>query len=225
VNPFGARLDTAKLTVALDLRHPFAFLALEPARELGRELGIEINWLPISAQPLRPPPTARPGDDRGARHKSHRAQMTAREIAIYADAQQRTVLEPYRDGPATAARLAWLWLRERAPRSLDEFLEELFRRYWSLELDADDLGAASQLVGACGGSTSDFETSDFETSDFEKWAADAGPKAAAALDEELENAGLFQTPAYLVDDEVFYGRQHLPMIRWILDGRRGPIPI
>jgi 2-hydroxychromene-2-carboxylate isomerase len=215
VSEFAARLDEAKLTVALDLRHPFAFLALRPARELGRELGIEINWLPISAQPLRPPPAAQPGDDRGTRHKSHRAQMIAREIAIYADAQQRTVLEPYRAGPATAAHLAWLWLRARAPHALDEFLEELFRRYWSLELDADDLGAAARLVGACGGSTSDFE----------KWAADDGPQAAAALDEELADAGLFQTPAYLVEDEVFYGRQHLPMIRWILTDRRGPIPI
>ena len=42
---------------------------------------------------------------------------------------------------------------------------------------------------------------------------------------ELRSAGLFQVPAYVVEDEVFYGRQHLPMIGWILDGRSGPVPI
>jgi 2-hydroxychromene-2-carboxylate isomerase len=41
----------------------------------------------------------------------------------------------------------------------------------------------------------------------------------------LQERGLFQVPAYLVEEEVFYGRQHLPMIRWILAGRSGPIPI
>jgi 2-hydroxychromene-2-carboxylate isomerase len=39
------------------------------------------------------------------------------------------------------------------------------------------------------------------------------------------NSGWFQAPGFVVEDEVFYGRQHLPMIRWILEGRSGPVPI
>ena len=36
------------------------------------------------------------------------------------------------------------------------------------------------------------------------------------------NAG---SPAYFVDDEFFWGGQHLDMIRWILAGREGRGPI
>ena len=61
--------------------------------------------------------------------------------------------------------------------------------------------------------------------DFLAWTVEAGPLAASLLADELRERGLVQVPAYIVEDEVFYGRQHLPMIRWILAGRSGPVPI
>ena len=60
---------------------------------------------------------------------------------------------------------------------------------------------------------------------FLEWSGREGPLVASRLAAELQERGLFQVPAYLVEEEVFYGRQHLPMIRWILAGRSGPIPI
>ena len=50
-------------------------------------------------------------------------------------------------------------------------------------------------------------------------------RAAAEVARRLSEAGVFQTPAYLLGDEVFIGRQHLPLIRWRLEGERGPGPI
>ncbi len=42
---------------------------------------------------------------------------------------------------------------------------------------------------------------------------------------DLRQAGVFSVPAYLIDADIFMGRQHLPMIRWILSDRRGEPPI
>jgi 2-hydroxychromene-2-carboxylate isomerase len=95
------------------------------------------------------------------------------------------------------------------------YLAELFRRYWSLELDlssGEQVAALLDSVGADGAR-------------FLDWSADEGPSAATAIAGELRDRGLFQVPAYIVEDEVFYGRQHLPMIRWILEGRSGRVPI
>jgi 2-hydroxychromene-2-carboxylate isomerase len=212
---FGAELDRLRLSVALDLRNPFAFLALRPAMELGRELHLQINWLPLSAQPLRSPSTPSAQDDRGVRHKRHRAYMIAREVAVYAEVQGLTVKEPYRDHPADAANLAWLWMRARAPQLLESFLEELFRRYWAVELDVGNVGEVAGAVSACGG----------DGASFLGWAAAEGPGVANGVAGELADAGVFQVPAYLVGDELFLGRQHLPMIRWLLEDRKGPVPI
>lgn len=205
----------AKLTVVLDIRHPFAYLALGPAIEFGRDAGVEIDWLPLSAQTLRCPAPRSVDDDRGARHKRKRAQMIAREIAVYAEAQGLRIAAPYRDGPATAAHLAWLWVRSAAPKSLEPFLELAFRLYWASELDAGSVDAVAALVTQLG----------LDAAAFREWAGGPGPEAAQLVAGQLAEARVFQTPAYLVGDEVFYGRQHLPMIRWILEGRKGPAPI
>ena len=123
--------------------------------------------------------------------------------------------EYYRDMDADAANLGWLWVRDRYPEKLEAYLVELFRSYWSLELDA----ACGEPVAAL------LDSLDAGGESFLDWSVEEGPSAAAALRDELRGRGLFQVPAYAVDDEVFYGRQHLPMIRWILAGRSGPIPI
>ncbi|MDH3686934.1 MAG: DsbA family protein [Myxococcales bacterium] len=204
-----------KLTVALDIRHPFAYLALGPTIELRRETGVEIDWLPVRTQPLRTPSVPAPDDDRGVRHKRHRAEMIAREIAVYADAQGLRIESPYRDGPTAALHSAWLWIRVHAPDVLETFLERAFARYWALDLDPHSLDEVVTLAGGCG----------LDEGAIRAWTAGKGKDADDRIAAELAEAGVFQTPAYLLGDEVFYGRQHLPMIRWLLEGRRGPAPI
>lgn len=116
---FTADLEAARLTVLLDLRHPLAYLALAPARDLGRELGIAINWLPLATPTLRPPTLSASDEDRGTRHRRHRAQAIAREIEIYARQQDLLLSGYYRSGDAEAATRGWLWIRDRNPAQLD----------------------------------------------------------------------------------------------------------
>jgi len=208
-------IDAAPLSVLLDIRHPFAYLALHPAAALAGELGIEINWLPLRVPPLTPPSAPAPDDDRGTRHRRYRAQALAREIETYADAQGLVLREYYRDGDPAAVDLGWLWVRERHPEQLFAYLAEAFRAYWTLALDPSDEAAVAALVASLGG----------DGGAFRAWCGDDGPATAAALAAELRERGLFGVPGYLVEDEVFLGRQHLPMIRWILEGRSGPVPI
>lgn len=211
----SADIGRARLSVLLDLRHPLAYLALHPAMVFAASEGLEVDWLPLAVPALHPPTEPAQGDDRGVRHRRHRAQAIAREVQAYGHAQGLVLREIYRDGDALAANLGWLWIRDRRPDRLQLFLVELFRRYWSLELDASSRQEIAVLV----------DSADGDGAAFVDWSAAHGPKAAAELAEELRSRGLFQAPAYLVEDEVFYGRQHLPMIRWVLAGRSGPIPI
>jgi 2-hydroxychromene-2-carboxylate isomerase len=210
-----AGLDAARLSVLLDLRHPLAYLALHPAMSFGESHGLAINWLPLSVPALKPPTAPAADDDRGVRHRRFRAKALEREIETYAAAQGLVLRGTHRDAPVLAANLAWIWMRDRHADRLQNFLSELFRSYWSLDLDAESLKALASLLDSLGA----------EGARYLEWAGDAGPAAAASLDAELRGFGLFQVPAYVVDGEVFYGRQHLPMIEWILNSRSGPAPI
>ena len=211
-----ADVEDFPLTLALDLRHPFAYLALGPTRALAQRLGIALNCLPFAAQPLNAPSEPGPDDDRGVLHRRHRAHAIAREIAVYADAQGLVVREPYRSPDPTLAHAAWLWVRDSRLSELDAFLDALFAGYWSVALDLEDLDAMSALVA----------DADAAPDDFQKWwSTGEGRAALEAGEDALRAAGVSQVPASLVEDEVFFGRQHLPMIEWILDGRSGPVPI
>jgi hypothetical protein len=58
----------------------------------------------------------------------------------------------------------------------------------------------------------------------------AGRSELARLQVNLGAADIFDVPALVVrladgTEETFYGRTHLPMIRWLLTGCAGPGPI
>ena len=212
---YDDHLDDATLTVLLDVRQPLAYLALGPTIELGRRRALEINWLPCSLSPLKPPPPESEGDDRSVAHRRNRSQMIAREIETYADAQGLTLRDYYRNGDWSVLALAWLFVREHARPSLEAFLEATFAAYWAVELDPMDVAAVAKHVAEAGVSADDFMA----------WAGSGGPEAAEAIAATLRSRGMSGAPAYLVAGEYFQGRQHLPMIEWLLDGQEGPGPI
>ena len=42
---------------------------------------------------------------------------------------------------------------------------------------------------------------------------------------ELLEQGLLSAPAFVVDGEIFHGREHLPLVGWMLHGRSGKPPV
>lgn len=194
---------SAPLSVCVDVKHPLAYLALEPVQALAQELGIDVDWLPFPAPGLKAPPA---GDDRGSRHRRHRARYQADEMQRYAGVQGLVIREPFRDADSTPAALAHLWLRDRSPERVADFLEALFRRFWEGTLDAGDPQAVGALLEALG----------LDAEDFEVFVRGPGPAALAALRERLVAAGIFAVPSLVTADEVFVGRAHLPLVRRLL---------
>lgn len=202
-------------TVLLDIRQPLAYLALPPAAALAEECDVEVDFVPIAASPLKAPSEPLSEDDRGVRHRRHRAHAIAREIATYAQAQGLVLHDYYRNPDPTTFHIAWLWMRQRTQTRLRSFLAEAFRAYWALEFDPSNPVEVDRLI----------DSFDLDVDDFREWSRGQGPARANALAEELLEHGFSRSPTYVVEGEVFVGRQHLPMIRWILEGRvdAGPI--
>lgn len=208
-------MSLLELRIVLDLRQPMAYLALSPALALLREFGARASILPFAGKALRAATAPGPDDDRGRIHRRHRAQMIAREIEVYAQAQGLHIEQPYRDGPSAAAGLAWLWVMETQPGKLPAFLERVFEQYWRVRLDVGDPAALRRVL----------HDLHIPAEGIDAWSQRTGAARLEALGAELRAAGVFQAPAYLLGDELFVGRQHLPMIRWKLGGCTGTPPI
>ncbi len=207
--------DRAPLTVCIDFKNPHAWLAVPPTVALEDELGIDADWLPRLVRPIERPPPATADDDRGTRHRRIRAEYFARDVARYAAVHGLTIRGIHRAPDATLAAIGLLWARRAGPAVRRGYVARVFEPYWEEALDLEDAGAIAAALEASGA----------DGEGFADYAAGEGRRELDALQETLAERGVIGVPAYLVEDEVFLGRAHLPMIRWVLTGRRGPPPI
>lgn len=206
---------TAPLTVCVDFKNPHAYLAKDPTYALADELGIDVDWLPLVAAPLTPPKPAEPGTDRGARHRRFRYLYMERDLRRYAKVRGLELRNLYRAPDSSLAAVGLLWVKAHSPDALRSYLDTVFERYWREELDIESPVALSKLLDEIG----------VESADFAQCVSHAGRAEQQSLQADLAAAGIFSVPSYIVGNEIFLGRQHLPMIRWLLTGKSGPAPI
>jgi 2-hydroxychromene-2-carboxylate isomerase len=213
----SADIARAPLVVAIDFKQPQSYLAKGPTSKLAAAIGIEIDWQPIAARPLREPPCETAGDDRGARHRRFRARYCARDLRRYAESQGLALGDLHRSTDSSIAGMGLLWAKKHTARTGDSsvvvaYVDRVFDGYWGGALALEQPDAIRGVLERVGVATAGF---DLET-------------LRAEYDATLERwraAGMVEAPAYLIGDEVFIGRAHLPMIEWIVTGRDGPPPI
>ena len=201
--------------VCIDFKNPKAYLALRPTFALEDELGIAFDWWPVPVAPMSRPLPEQPNEDRGTRHRRIRAQYYARDIHRYASEYGLELADLHRNPDASVAGIGLLWTKQRAPALLRRYLDTVFERYWQDRLHVDDAGAIEAVLREIGvGHTG-----------WADFVVGAGRALLDASSAGLRAAGIFDVPAYVIDGEVFFGRQHLPIVRWLLTDKRGEPPI
>jgi 2-hydroxychromene-2-carboxylate isomerase len=201
----------AGLRVAVDIRHPQAWLAWDPTRRLMRELGLAVTWLPFEAPPPERPAEPAADAPRGIRHRYYRSRQLEREFRCYAAAQGLDAAGLYRPGTARAAHAGLLWASRHDAGAVEPYLDAVLRGWWSRHLDGDDPGAVADILESCG----------VQASGFPEWAAHEAHATLDTIRRELAEAGVLQVPAYVLGGEAFHGRQHLPVLRRLLVRQQG----
>jgi 2-hydroxychromene-2-carboxylate isomerase len=81
----------------------------------------------------------------------------------------------------------------------------VFERFWQRALDIEDvavIGAVLSEAGADGGGFAGY--------------AEAGRAAVAEISRAAEAQGVFGVPSFVLDGELFWGREHIPDIKDML---------
>ena len=81
------------------------------------------------------------------------------------------------------------------------FIRAAFKAYWADQADLEDQAVVAQIFDDCGCEQPDWPDA------FEKLAIIRG---------EGEEQKVFETPTYLIDSQIFLGREHLPWIKSII---------
>ena len=194
---------------AFDYIGTASLLAFAPTCALADELHVPVEWLPVPGRgrPAAVGPGA--GDESVAeRHRRVRAEYAAMDAARYARWQG---IEINRDAAGVDSGLACaggLWANRHGVARA--YHQHVLTEFWADRLDIEDRASLRSVLDGLG--APGFDDQDLEA-------------RLAAHQAAVEDRGVHMLPAYLVEEQVFVGRAHLPMIRWLLRGRVGPGPL
>ncbi|NKB98184.1 MAG: hypothetical protein GKR90_06780 [Pseudomonadales bacterium] len=185
------------MDIYIDFKSPAAYLAINPTIELAQLCNVSLNWLPLRTRQTQIP-GVQENEDRGATHRRVRAiarQNTFLHYASVQDLEMRFRSDPGNTDLALAA-LATL------VGDTTEFVRRAFNAYWTTNKALGDRDVVQALL-------------DDADSDLDVSALDVSATIAASEELALA-AGAIDAPAYIVANELFIGREHLPWIKELL---------
>jgi 2-hydroxychromene-2-carboxylate isomerase len=186
----------------IDLRSPYSYLALQPARALAQRAGIRFDWWPYIT------------DFRGA-YGGEVEQRSSRDIAkvkyLYMDCrrlaklQGLTIRSTTKLWDASIASQALLFAKAR--NRFWEFCDPLLAAFWRREFDLESGGALEAVLVAAG----------LQASDWREYLEGAAERDLAAALEHAERTGVFGAPTFVYQGELFWGGDRLGLLAAKLD--------
>ncbi len=206
--------------VYLDFKSPYAYLAIEPTRELEQELGVQFDWRPFVLDIPSYLGSARLGKAGNVveQSRSH-AQWSGVKYAYYdcrryANLRNLTIRGTEKIWDTNLVATAMLWLKNYGYDTQQQFIDLVFQPFWKRELDVENSAVILHLLDQVGANGSAFND----------WAHDEGAALSTQLQTSAFSAGIFGVPTYVVGTELYFGREHLPRIRWQLSNQAGNSP-
>ncbi len=198
-----------RLTCCIDFSSLETWLSIEPTRRLQVETGVGIHFLPLLRKPRTVVKDPGTDDDPLAVYKARRArarrEFSQRELERSCEhlgitpEQGRFTFDPE---PA-ASVLLQLCRQETDAGMIWDFVESVFSMAFRENREVDGR-AISGIPGM---------------------PMPGDPNQLDLVQAGLEEAGIFLSPAYVYSGEIFQGRQHLPLLRWMMSGREGEPPV
>ena len=200
------------VTIAMNLGNFASLVALAPTRAMIEEFQPTCHWRALrpANRPVTPPPSA---DDPLAEYKARRKRT--RDAWAQAEFQRdcdRLGLDA-RQTPlnvdATAANLAMQYLADTGGDVLS-FVTAALNRAFVERLPIATMEDVASLIDPDG---------------FAEFAEGPGEVRLEEVENELAEAMIYAGPAYIVEGESFIGRQHFPLMGWLLGGQQGTPPV
>jgi 2-hydroxychromene-2-carboxylate isomerase len=200
------------VTVYSDYKSPYAYLAKDLAYALEAEFPGRLEWLPYvldipsylgSAELDTEGRVARA--ERNA-HQWRRVRYSYMDCRREARKRGLTILGTRKIWDSSPAAVAMLFAKRQGAAVFRGYHDRVFDRFWKRDLDIEDAGVLLAVLAEAGADTGGFP--DFLAGD--------GRRELDAIHESAHEAGVFGVPSFVIDGELFWGREHLPAIRDIL---------
>ena len=196
------------IDIYIDFKSPYAYLAVEPSIAFAKQNKLEINWLPCVLEIPDFLGSAKVDDQRNIiesnrnPHQWRRVKYSYMDCRRYANVRDITIRGPQKIWDTHLISIALLWTKNSNYLLTELFIKDVFEKFWKRELDLEDYNAIIIVLKNIG----------INTNSFKEWSINEGKKELEGIKERSDERGVFGVPSYYFDNELYWGREHLPMI-------------
>ena len=197
--------------VYTDYKSPYAYLAKAETYQLEDDGLARVEWRPYILDIPKYLGSAKVDDqgrvleeDRNG-HQWRRVRYSYMDCRRQARKQNLVIRGTRKIWDSTIAAAGLLYAQQESRDVFRRYNDIVFDRFWRHDLDIEAPDAIAHVLREAG----------CRRSDFPEWLPE-GLKDVTRVSREAENIGVFGVPSFIVDGELFWGREHLPDIRAML---------
>jgi len=200
---------TKTVVVYSDYKSPYAFLAKDLIYELEDEFELRLDWLPYTLDIPSYLGSARVNERGEVVESARNAHQWRRVRYSYMDCRRQArkrglvILGPRKIWDSSLAAIGMLWAKRQSAAAFRAYHDRVFERFWRRDLDLADPAAITAVLAEAGA----------DTTGLDDYLRGEGRREHNAIREAAETAGVFGVPSFLIDGELFWGREHLADIR------------
>jgi len=199
---------TRTITLYTDYKSPYAYLAKDPAYALEHEFPVRLLWQPYILDIPSYLGSARVDGEGRVIEEARNAHQWRRVRYSYMDCRRQArkrglvIRGTQKIWDSTLAAAGMLFAQAQGDAVFRRYHDTVFERFWRRELDIESVAAIAEVLAQSGADATGFAA-----------YADDGRADVATISRAAEETGVFGVPSFMLDGELFWGREHLPDIR------------
>jgi len=200
------------VTLYTDYKSPYAYLAKDLGYALERDFGVRLDVLLYVLNIPDFLGSARLDDAGNVIEQQRTAHQWRRVKYSYMDCRRQarkrgiTIRGTVKIWDTVLGAAGMLWAKRQGEAVFRGYHDRVFERFWKRELDIEDIAVVTAVLAEAGA----------DTIGFAAYAAAEGLAEVSRIREEAEAVGVFGTPTFVIDGELFWGSEHLPDVRAML---------
>lgn len=197
------------VTVYIDYKSPYAYLAKDLIYEMAEATGAKLDWLPYTLDipsylgGAEVDDSGRVIRDERTAHQWRRVRYSYMDCRREANRRGLTLLGTRKIWDSSIAAIGMLWAKRQGTVVLRGYTDRVYERFWRRELDIEDPSVVEAVLAEASA----------DVAGFRAFLAGEGREEHGRIRAEAEAAGVFGVPSFIVGGELYWGHEHLPAIR------------
>jgi 2-hydroxychromene-2-carboxylate isomerase len=194
-------MEAKPIKLYFDYKSPFAYLAKDEAYQLEEDYRVQIEWLPYVVNIPEVYGDLQTRDQQQWR-KIRYSYMDARR---WANKRGLIVKGPQKIFDSSIVAIGMLYVRKQG--KFRAYHDRVSERFWKRELDIEDEQAIAKMVAEAGA----------DPEGFLAYLEKEGRAELDAIQQRAEEDEIFGVPIFIVEKEMFWGHDRIPLVREKLD--------